>query len=155
MTGLRPLTADVAKLEDAVCAMRSQGIAYEEIAQRLGLSGKGQAYRICQRALRRVPSESVTEMRTVEGQRLDEITTTLWPRALGGDIRAIGALLKVMERRARLFGLESSLSPPESPRTPTEVDEVSFLVIERLAVLDDLVEQGAVALPPHLQERDI
>lgn len=155
MTGLRPLTADAARLEDAVCAMRSEGIAYEEIAQRLGLSGKGQAYRICQRALRRVPAESVMEMRTVEGRRLDEITTVLWPRARGGDIRAIGTLLKVMERRARLFGLESPLSQPESCRSPNEVDEVSFLVIERLAVLDDLVEKGAVVLPPHLQERDI
>jgi hypothetical protein len=148
----KPLSPTVAELERDVCALRSQGVAYAEIAERLGLSGKGQAYRVCQRALRRIPADGVAEMRALEGHRLDVLTTTLWPRVIGGDLGAISTCLKVMERRARLFGLDAGAEPPVPLEAPADIDEFFLLAIERVAYFEDLVLEGSIDVPPHLRE---
>ena len=41
----------------------------------------------------------------LEGDRLDALMRALWPRAISGDVKAVRAVLSVMDRRAKLFGL--------------------------------------------------
>jgi hypothetical protein len=151
MAGLRPLNDKSASLERDVCDLRIQGLTYAEIAQGLNLSGKAQAYRICQRALRRVPADSVTELRQIEGQRLDRITAILWPQVLGGSLNAIQTLLRVMERRARLFALDADDGADCSPVSGDFQNDWPSLLIERSAFFEDLVDQGVIAIPEHLQ----
>ena len=46
------------------------------------------------------------EMRTIENARLDRLTQTLWPGALRGAKSAIDQVIKIMERRAKMNGLD-------------------------------------------------
>ncbi len=42
----------------------------------------------------------------LEGLRLDQLQDGIWDRAIGGDPRAVEVAIKVLERRARLHGLD-------------------------------------------------
>lgn len=46
------------------------------------------------------------EMRQIELQRLDRVFLVAWRQALGGDLQAIDRVLKIQERRAKLYGLD-------------------------------------------------
>ena len=46
------------------------------------------------------------ELQVQEADRLDRLQFNLWNRAVGGDVTAIQTVLKIMERRARLLGLD-------------------------------------------------
>lgn len=151
ITGLRPLNDKSAALERDVCDLRTQGLTYAEIAEGLNLSGKAQAYRICQRALRRVPVESVIELRQIEGQRLDRITVILWPKVLGGNLNAIQTILKVMERRAKLFSLDEAVGAEAICLSDDFQNDWLALLVGRNAFFEDLVEAGTIAIPEHLQ----
>jgi hypothetical protein len=58
------------------------------------------------RLLDRREAESVAELRVVEGRRLDAMQAAVWDTAVRGDLDAIKAVLGIMARRARLFGLD-------------------------------------------------
>lgn len=88
--------------------LRSQGHTFEEIAQIVGYSNKASAYNAFQTALGSIVKEPVETYRAVELQRLDKMTKGLADRAFDGDIPAVHALLKVMERRAKMLGIDHS-----------------------------------------------
>lgn len=45
-------------------------------------------------------------MRDAEGAKLDALESALTPLALAGDDKAAASLMRVMERRSRLYGLD-------------------------------------------------
>jgi hypothetical protein len=55
---------------------------------------------------RNVP-QAPEEFRWQELDRLDRMQVALWPRAMKGDDRAIGTIVRLMERRARLVGIDA------------------------------------------------
>ena len=55
--------------------------------------------------LRAIRFEATNELRLVEQQRLDALQLALWPRATAGDVKAVLAVLRLMERRSRLLNL--------------------------------------------------
>jgi hypothetical protein len=57
-------------------------------------------------ALQRETDENARLVRDLELARLDELQLAAWPRAMQGDLDAITAVLKVMERRAKLLHLD-------------------------------------------------
>src|SRR5207245_3814043 len=77
----------------------------------LGCSAS-RARHIVGRAIQRTVSDSVEELRRVEGMQLDRLHRALWPLAIGADgqppnLRAVSEIVRLMERRARLFGLDA------------------------------------------------
>lgn len=48
----------------------------------------------------------------MEGRRLDELQRGVWDAAFGGDLDAIKAVLGIMGRRAKLFGLDAPTTVP-------------------------------------------
>jgi len=60
-------------------------------------------------------------------------------------------MLRIMERRARMFGLDHALQC--EPAANDAIQPTGFaMAVERVAYFEDLVESGLVALPPHLRE---
>jgi hypothetical protein len=53
--------------------------------------------------------EDVDAIRQVEGERLDLMQSAVWGKALQGDLPAIQTLIRIMERRAKLLGLDQPL----------------------------------------------
>jgi hypothetical protein len=51
--------------------------------------------------------EPAEELRTMEVARLDQMLLGLWPKAIKGDTWAVDRVLKIMERRAALLGLDA------------------------------------------------
>ena len=88
--------------------LRKAGSSYPEIAQALGYSSKSAAYNAVTALLQRLDREAAGDMLTLELARLDTMQRVLAPRILKGETDAIHAALRVMERRAKLAGLDYS-----------------------------------------------
>lgn len=142
--------------------LRRRGETYRQIAESLreveGMPPKYshvQAQRDVTDELRKyneANKESVGILKRLELERLDELWHTFWAPAIGGDIAAAGYLLKLMERRARLEGLDAPTAVQHSgdAENPVAVKARSFTIkIDRradedLSVVDTLETAGAV-----------
>lgn len=125
---------DTRRREAAVVQLRIAGNTFDQIATQLGLSGRSSANRIYRRVLDATVAEPAAELRQLEGARLDALQAQWWPRAVDGNYRAAQIILKLMERRARLFGLDA---PQRVNVNTTEVDA------EIVALMDDLAAAAA------------
>ena len=59
-------------------------------------------------ALEAREAEGAEQLRRLELDRLDAVQQALWDDAMGGDARAVTALLRVIDLRTRLMGLQPS-----------------------------------------------
>lgn len=87
--------------------LRRAGYSYAEIARAMGLSGKDTVHNIVGRALERCVREPADAVVELETQRLDQLFKAVLPTALTGDPASVNSALRVMERRARLLGLDA------------------------------------------------
>ena len=120
---------DAAERDAKALELRKDGLTYTQIAERLGIS-RSTAHKHVTRGLHRTRQEPAEELRRLEAERLNQ----LWAEAMAvlrrrhllvqsgkvvkGDdgqpitddgpvLQATTTLLRVMERRARLFGLDA------------------------------------------------
>ncbi len=110
--------AKARKLERQVKALelRRMGKGYIEIAAALGI-GKSQAHRLVQAGLtdaRAQISGEADELRAEELSRLDGMMSGVWPAARKGSVGAIDRVLRIMERRSRLLGLDAPTKVAET-----------------------------------------
>lgn len=95
--------------------LRIEGYEWDEIAKRIGLKGgKGAAYNLVNNALIQALREGDRAMRELENQRLDALHRVYWPKAIGGDGWSHDRIVRQMERRAALNGLDVQ---PEQTQT--------------------------------------
>lgn len=86
--------------------LRLDGLSYEAIAAQLGWRSHASAHNAVQRGLADAVREPTEQLIRLEVARLDELHRALWPAALAGNVGAVDRVLRVMERRARLLGLD-------------------------------------------------
>jgi len=108
---------------------RRSGLTWEQAAKRVGIS-PAHAYRIAGQAIRDIPAESAAQMRLIETQRIDAIIHANWRNMELGDTYAGTLILKAIERRAKLFGLDQV-----SPETAAAIDAVMFALVSRLPTM--------------------
>jgi len=99
--------------ERKVLEYRRGGLTFDLIAERLGYASASGAHKAYLSACNRIVYEDVIEVRKSEMDRLDIAQAAIW-----GDLtetqnvdantraRLVMALIKIMERRARLLGLD-------------------------------------------------
>jgi hypothetical protein len=90
--------------------LRRQGYSYREIAKRVGYADDSGARKAVNSTLARLTkevNESAEEMRAIETERLDQILTSIWPKALNGELLVIDRCLRIMDRRAKMWGLDT------------------------------------------------
>jgi hypothetical protein len=104
-----PITRNVetAMKAERALSLRLGGATYEQIARQLGYSNRGGAYNLVHQALKAMLREPAEQVRELEVARLDTMVLAYTPAMLRGDVKAGGMLLHVMERRARLLGLDA------------------------------------------------
>lgn len=107
--------------------LRLAGAPYDRIAEAVGYSNKGTAYRAVQKALGAMqPTTSTTATDTtedgeersaieIEMVRLDALRTGLWSKARRGDVQAVDRILRIGERQLELRELLRRQRPPVSP----------------------------------------
>jgi hypothetical protein len=94
--------------ENKVLELRRSGETWERIAVAVGYANASGAQKAYARVVSRVQRESVDEIRDLELDRLDRIQRAFWtPAIVDRDKRAAEVVLKVMDRRAKLLGLEA------------------------------------------------
>lgn len=86
--------------------LRSRGATFAVIARRLGYAGRQGAADAVMRALDATLREPADELRTLDLMRLDKLWCATYPRAIAGSHTATLACLRIMDRRARLLGLD-------------------------------------------------
>jgi hypothetical protein len=97
--------------------LRLAGLEYEDIAKQVGYTNKGTAWRTVTKALRERVDDAVEELRALEMARLDALQAALWDQAMAGDTRSADAILRIIDRRVRLLGLDQVAVKEEFPRT--------------------------------------
>lgn len=104
---------DINRAERQVLALklRKEGHDWQTIAEMCSIrGGKGAAFNLVNSALKanlREHSEALQEQRELEAQRLDDLQAVYWPKALSGDGWSFDRVLRLMERRAALLGLDA------------------------------------------------
>jgi hypothetical protein len=91
--------------ERLVLTERIKGKSFYKIEQEHGIHNPDRIFR---RAIARPENEGFRRAEAIrlEEMRLDDLQEGLWTRALSGDARAVEVSLKVLERRARMLGLD-------------------------------------------------
>ena len=105
-------TEEQALIDTAALKLRSAGNTYQRIADQMGCS-KQTAYARVQRALNAIPAEAAEEYRKLEGERLDALLEVTLAKALDpsgkGFLFAVDRAIALMDRRAKLFGLDAPI----------------------------------------------
>ena len=94
---------------EKVIQLRKAGYDYKTICDQVGIT-KGQVSKILNRALDQYAKdtdEAVLELKQLEDARLDNMQRGVWTKAITGNLTAIDRVLKIMERRAKLHGLDA------------------------------------------------
>jgi hypothetical protein len=99
--------------ERKVLEYRRGGLTFDLIAERLGYASASGAHKAYLSACNRIVYEDVVEVRKSEMDRLDIAQAAIWGDLTdtqnvdaGTRARLVLALIKIMERRARLLGLD-------------------------------------------------
>lgn len=88
-------------------ALRRNGVSTAAIAQHLGVHPRTVSTWI-REAIQAIPEEAMAAIRAMELERLDAILAPQMRLALAGDGFAVDRVLRIMERRARLLGLDDA-----------------------------------------------
>jgi len=113
------IDAEVIERERKVLELRIRGLPWEAIATQVGYASAGAAYNAYSRALIRTLREPADEIRTQELERLDRMMMRFLDNAIRGDVPSAQIVLRIMERRSKLLGLD----------TPTKIDTKSDITI--------------------------
>ena len=145
--------------------LRKAGTPFELIAKELGYKTRQHAFYSVEAALRKTLQEPSNELRTLDVQRLDTMIQQLWLFVIaptvkavpigGGNVamqvwdeakfHAVTVVLRVMERRAKLLGLDFVAPQPGSSRDkPLFVQSTDAVDLSAAtdADLDDIIEKA-------------
>lgn len=131
-TGSRPTRDEVLAKQSKALVLRAAGATYADIARaehngRPMYSDRANARKAVLAALEERVTEDVAHLRALESARLDRLQRAIWPAALAGDIDAVNATLRLMDRRARLLGLDM---PTKVEVTDAMDEEIRMLVAQ-------------------------
>lgn len=100
------ITPEVLEREAEVLKLRRAGLTFDMIAKRVGYADASGAHLAYERACKRIVYAEVEQVRKEEQDRLDIAQAAVWAGVLQGDIPSITALIRIMDRRAKLLGLD-------------------------------------------------
>jgi hypothetical protein len=117
----------------AAVQLKIAGHTWQEIANALDYSSKGAACTDVRRALENAVKKLSIPLeahRQLEMDRLDAMQNALWDKVLEGDTKAIDTSLRLMDRRAKLLGLDA---PQRHELTLEAIDAALADVEQQLA----------------------
>lgn len=90
--------------------MRKQGQSWWYIAEKLGITESAASNLVSHAitaAANLVDEGMKRNLLALEVERLDELQRAVWTDAVGGDIRAVEAALKIIQARSKVLGLDN------------------------------------------------
>ena len=157
-TKTSPATLRGLKNREAAIDLRRAGWPFERIGEKLGIS-KQAAHKLVSSAIesaRAQLSAASDDLLAEEVLRLDGLLQKIYPRAAKGELAAVDRVLKIMERRAKLLGLEAPVRiEATGPNgAPIEVSSTVSIDPTRLSTrtLQELLDARA-CLPAGVSDR--
>ena len=118
-TNVIKLDAALFEKEMQVLKYRKGGLTFDAIAEKLGYANESSARAAFKRAVERTRDDALAaEGRELHRLRLETALTAIWDRVLKGDLKAIAMMLRILERDAKLYGLDMPVK--------TEVEVTSY-----------------------------
>jgi hypothetical protein len=135
-----------AKLKQAqAIQLRKAGLTFRAIKDALGYRSEQSAYDAVKRGLEKVVETPAKELRDLDVERLDGLLRAIYQRAIGkpgveAELPAIDRVLKILESRARLLGLNQD--PGSSADNPLHTRNLSIDDLAELAISQGYVSVG-------------
>lgn len=145
----RMTPARIAQRErEARCVeMKLAGLPNEVIAQAVGYKHRSNVAKAIKKCLDERVNESVDEIRKLEVARCDRLIQALWRDALEGKYLAVDRVLRVMERKAQIQGLDAPVR-----RELTVINKDTFS--EFIEARKDELKQLRAAIPEDVIDAD-
>jgi hypothetical protein len=89
--------------------LRLEGRRFREIGEAMGVSEQT-AHRLVTTELKRlnaVRAEQAAELVRLQSERIDALLQAMWPKALAGEAVAVNQVLALLQRQARLHGIDA------------------------------------------------
>ena len=134
--------------EQRAVELRIAGKSFAEIASDLGVTKQAVSKSLDRAIAHSFDSEERQKLRSVQLLRLERLHAAVWPKALEGESDAISSVLKVMERLAKLCGLDQ----PTATRIFIGDSDIDDAINRKLAIVAGGSETPL--LPPSLRARD-
>jgi hypothetical protein len=132
--------------EKQIIELRIEGYTWRQIAQHIQMSPGG-ALKAYRRAMVRTLKPVSDELRDLELDRLDTLQQTYWQPAVQGNLRAADFILRVIDKRAKILGLDAPTKIQAEVVTydggtnlDAEVEAIARLIDANRAVDDDGTE---------------
>ena len=142
--------------EVKVLELRRAGLTWQRIAEETGYADHTGAYAAYKRAIKRTQQQPADELRETELDRVDRLQLALWPKAMKGDNASINTIVRLMERRARLLGLDTPIKIQQDITTWTGDESIDRAVRDLAALLtaNDENSSGASDVGEHQGESE-
>jgi hypothetical protein len=152
MTASKAQQALTAQRRAKALALRVAGATLDQIATALEYADRASVSKDIARALQRAQDEvevQRAELLEVELTRLDNLQRALWSEALAGNVKAVMAVLAVIDRRCKLLGLEAptQVNANLNHQTPLTEIELAGLVTQARAAEAAALAQLQAAAP--------
>lgn len=104
----KPETVEAKEKAAQALELRKEGYGFQEIADKLGYNSVQAAHAAVKRSIMAIIREPAEELIKVELERIDKMWRIHYVNAYNGDPDALKSCLKLMERRAKLLGLDAA-----------------------------------------------
>jgi len=140
--------------EIKVLELRRAGLTWQRIAEETGYADHTGAYAAYKRAIKRTMQQPADELREAELDRIDRLQLALWPKAMKGDNASVNTIVRLMERRARLLGLDLPIKIQQDITTWDGDESIDRAVRDLAALLEGHAEEssGPGAMAEHSGE---
>ena len=122
---------EAAERRERALRLRLAGATYEDIGRAMAVN-KSTVKRWIDAAIENVDKDSSEQLFTMENMRLDVAQRAIMQTVAQGHLGAIDRLLRIMERRARLNGLDAPQRVDLSS-DPVDIDDVAKSIMKALS----------------------
>jgi hypothetical protein len=120
--------------------LRMEGKSFDAIAQEAGYNSRQAAFDAVKRSLLAITREPAEELIRLDLERLDVLWGIQYLNAQAGDVQAMAACMKIMERRARLLGLDAPAKQEVTGKDGTPLVTTGPIIIGGPAEADEPAE---------------
>lgn len=130
-------------------SLRKHGFDYRTIGQTLDPKCSAQnAHKLVMTALRELVPDQAEEVRDMMGAQLDDLLTGVWEKALKGDTFSIADAIKIMDRKAKLFGADAPARVALEGKNGGAIQTEATVTVRRIErVIVDPADPDATGVP--------
>lgn len=128
--------------------MRKNGASFSNIANKLGYADESGARKAIEALLKKTTYEAVDEARKLELEKLNMLEMAIAQMVINGNLSAIDRKLRIMDRRAKLLGLDAPTNVQATVNMPTEfIEWAKEQKIDMTAIFKAIMQEYATDEP--------